>query len=152
MKVKLEEGFLSRVLSEARVQRDQRQSPDQGAAMSAHKHIEVSRPRLFVTRCSWDCSLRNVYDFNLLRRIAPTSLSFTLPMQKRRSLRISLLLTCVFATSYVPQGTRMPESHCRRSATSASAGLPQSDTGTVKALTFARGKAGSQNGEATRRE
>jgi hypothetical protein len=92
MEVKLEEGFLSRVLGKAHVERDQRERPDQSSVVGVNKRVEVGRPCFFADCCLAEFSVWYAYGLNLLRRIAPTSPSFTLSKQKRLSGRISLLL------------------------------------------------------------
>jgi len=65
MEVKLEEGFLSRVLGEARVKRDQRQSPDETRVVGVNKRVEVCRPCFFADYCFAEFSVWYAYGLNL---------------------------------------------------------------------------------------
>jgi hypothetical protein len=65
MEVKLEEGFLSRVLGEARVERDQRQGPDQASIVGVNKRVEVGRPYFLADYCLAESSWWYAYGLNL---------------------------------------------------------------------------------------
>jgi hypothetical protein len=65
MEVKLEEGFLSRVLGKAHVERDQRERPDQASVVGVNKRVEVCGPCFFTEYCLAKFSVWYAYDLNL---------------------------------------------------------------------------------------